>query len=330
MTPGRCPLCGPAPSRSCLGPLVPDGSRGVAFTVRACIACGALFCDPALELTDVPDYYGADYAPYAAPPPPSPLTRGFRSILMALRDLARRGNPLRRMYGEAYRFLWKDYALPVPRPWGTRRALELGCGAGDYLARLRSAGWDVTGLDPSPSAALEAERRHGLRVHLRPLQALDDANASFQLAVAWEVVEHLQDPVGDLSALARRMAPDGLLMLSTANAASPERRLFGRYWLAYDVPRHLALFGPAQLRELLRRAGFHAVRFDYLWHADNWMASLRSAARGAPFPRRARDRLAEILEPSRMDVKLPFLAPAFVLAALRAAGRIRVMARRNP
>lgn len=328
MSPGQCPFCGPAPATIALGPVRPDGASGVAFTVRACRRCGTRFLDPALDAADESAYYPAAYGPFTDAPAQPGSVEGFRALALAARGRVGAANPLRRAYGALYRFLWGDYDLPVPRPWGTRRALELGCGAGDYLAKLRAAGWDAVGVDPSPHAAQAAERRHGLRIHLGSIETLPAGGPPFQFAAAWEVVEHLKDPVRDLTLMRRRLARDGMFFFSTPDPGSLECRLLGARWAGYDVPRHLALFGRGQARELLRRAGFRAARVDVLRQADNWMLALGAWAReAAGLPAGLRGRLERLAQPHRMDVKTLFLPAAFFFAAFRAGGRMRVIAR---
>ncbi len=70
-----------------------------------------------------------------------------------------------------------------PLPFGNGRSLEIGCGAGSDLRRMVDLGWDVTGLEPNPSAAEKARRWSGASVivDLFPSTCLRDE--SFQLIV---------------------------------------------------------------------------------------------------------------------------------------------------
>jgi 2-polyprenyl-6-hydroxyphenyl methylase/3-demethylubiquinone-9 3-methyltransferase len=113
----------------------------------------------------------------------------------------------------------------VRRPLEGKTALDVGCGAGllaEPLARLRA---QVTGIDASPeliAVAREHAAAMGLEVDYRAgdVQQLE---GRFDLVTCMEVVEHVAEPAAFLEALAKRLAPDGLLVLSTPNQTSWSR-----------------------------------------------------------------------------------------------------------
>src|SRR5882762_10115756 len=45
------------------------------------------------------------------------------------------------------------------------KLLEIGCGNGDYLARMKGLGWDVEGIEIDPVACRYARRTHRLLIH---------------------------------------------------------------------------------------------------------------------------------------------------------------------
>src|SRR5204862_8009373 len=80
--------------------------------------------------------------------------------------------------------------------------LEVGCAAGDALAKLRLRGWEAHGIEPSPRAAEVAASR-GFPVHCGPLETAPDPDRKFGLVLAANVVEHLHDPVAALARVRR-------------------------------------------------------------------------------------------------------------------------------
>jgi len=77
------------------------------------------------------------------------------------------------------------------RKWPAR-VLEVGCGAGDLIARVASSGCEAVGVDSSPAAHGEAEARAGRcagRLAVRP--ELPDGGA-FDLVMAFEVLERVE------------------------------------------------------------------------------------------------------------------------------------------
>jgi len=101
-----------------------------------------------------------------------------------------------------------------------KTALDVGCGAGLLAEPLARLGAKVTGLDASPKLIAVA-REHANAVELdityRPGE-LSELEGQFDLITCMEVIEHVADPAVFVQALAKRVAPGGLLILSTPNA----------------------------------------------------------------------------------------------------------------
>jgi 2-polyprenyl-6-hydroxyphenyl methylase / 3-demethylubiquinone-9 3-methyltransferase len=110
-------------------------------------------------------------------------------------------------------------------PLEGKSALDVGCGAGLLAEPLARLGANVTGLDASPEL-IEAAHRHaaamGLAINYRAGD-LQDLAGEFDLITCMEVIEHVADAASFVKALARRLAPGGLLVMSTPNATSWSR-----------------------------------------------------------------------------------------------------------
>lgn len=113
------------------------------------------------------------------------------------------------------------------RPLTGKRAADVGCGAGLLTEPLRRMGADVTGVDAAPEN-IEAARLHaeaqGLDVDY-VVGGAESLKGPYDLVTSLEVIEHVADTRGFVSALANALADDGLLILSTPNRTSMSRLL---------------------------------------------------------------------------------------------------------
>lgn len=148
------------------------------------------------------------------------------------------------------------------RPLDGRSALDVGCGAGLLAEPLARLGAHVTGIDAAPEL-IEAARTHAGQAGLAIRYVAGEVSAlegQFDLVTALEVVEHVANPADFVSALADRLAPGGLLVMSTPARTGWSRLLtitlaegFGRIPRGtHDYDQFLA---PEQLTALLGDAG---------------------------------------------------------------------------
>src|SRR4051794_20431037 len=103
-----------------------------------------------------------------------------------------------------------------PRAGG--RLLDVGCGLGFFLERAAGRGWDVFGVDTSPSwVALANARLGGERVRLSSVAETELPPLSFAQITAWDVLEHIYEPVPFLARLRELLEPGGRLFIRTPN-----------------------------------------------------------------------------------------------------------------
>lgn len=152
-------------------------------------------------------------------------------------------------------------------PLAGRSAIDVGCGAGLLAEPLARMGAAVTGVDAA-SENIAAAREHaagqGLAIayHAGELAALPPA--TFDLVTSMEVVEHVTDPAIFIAELAARLAPGGLMILST-----PNRTMWSKLLLVEAAERVGAVprgthdwdqfLKPEELTELLESVGLEVV-----------------------------------------------------------------------
>jgi ubiquinone/menaquinone biosynthesis C-methylase UbiE len=206
------------------------------FNLVQCKQCGLLYLNPRPTAEEMEHYYPKEYLPYTV------AQQGEQSWLAYIDHC----------YGH-----WKRLRAVEDRYSQGGHLLDVGCATGDFLQVMhRSGRWDVRGVDTSLEATQYARERYGLDVFTGEVSEAGYADGYFDVVTMWHVIEHVHDPKGTLAELHRIMKPGGLLVVSTPNLRSWDARIFGRYWVGLDAPRHLFVFSPATLQHLLQRAGF--------------------------------------------------------------------------
>lgn len=155
------------------------------------------------------------------------------------------------------------------RPLEGKLALDVGCGAGLLTEPLARMGAQVTGIDAAPELIDTAQAHaaaQGIEIDYRPVE-VTDIEGQYDLVTSLEVIEHVANPGSFVKALSRRLAPGGLLILSTPNQTAWSKLLtitlaegFGR------IPRGTHDFdqfiSPDRMRVLLEDAGLNCLDFE--------------------------------------------------------------------
>jgi SAM-dependent methyltransferase len=133
--------------------------------------------------------------------------------------------------------------------------LDIGSGTGHFAGTMKKAGWLVKGIEINKKARDFSISRFGLEITgTEEISALE-AN-SFDCVTLWHVLEHFHDPFQYASDILRLLKPDGMCVIALPNCSSYDAKYYGRFWAAYDVPRHLWHFNPSTFRLFSEKAGF--------------------------------------------------------------------------
>jgi ubiquinone/menaquinone biosynthesis C-methylase UbiE len=169
-----------------------------------------------------------------------------------------------------------------------KHILDGGCGAGSYVIALQQSGANAWGVEYSPEKVAQFQLRypeHPERVQQGDLERLPFADATFDVALLNEVLEHVPDDSAALREVLRVIRPGGRLLIFSPNRRFPFEthgvnlrstgrrlapaipfipyipipigRLFFEYWARN--------YWPGELRRLAVDAGFRVVHTTYVW-----------------------------------------------------------------
>ncbi len=227
------------------------------WSLRSC-SCGIAWLDPRPIADDIPKLYARYYTHGAAEPTAlEPIRRQVSQCI-----LARLGYAVESPSGWVPRFLshvpsiaraaaLEVFALPASE---SGALLDVGCGSGQFLSKMQSFGWTVSGVDPDPSAVAYGLSQ-GLQVFQGTIADVPE-ESHYDVITLNHVIEHVSDPVELLRQCGMRLRKGtGRIILTTPNLQSLGHRWFGRYWRGLEVPRHLMLFSIPALSQCVSGAG---------------------------------------------------------------------------
>ncbi len=208
------------------------------FSIVQCNSCDFKFTNPRPEPKDLGKYYeSADYVSH------SKSNKGFINSLYHI--------------AKHYSLLKKIQLINRLSKKG--KLLDYGCGTGDFLNTCKVSGWEVSGIEPNDLARTTANEL--LKTEIKPeLSENSFDKNSFNVITLWHVLEHVSELDKTIETLLSFLKPDGVLLIAVPNCNSYDAQVYGKYWAAYDVPRHLYHFVPKTTEKYFKDKGLTLER----------------------------------------------------------------------
>lgn len=149
--------------------------------------------------------------------------------------------------------------------------LDIGSGTGDFLAEAKKQNWKTVGMEPSDKAKSIAKQKGVCLVE--SYDELEDHY--FDVITMWHVLEHVPDLDFQINELKRLLKPDGTIIIAVPNYKSFDAHFYGKYWAAYDVPRHLWHFSKSAIQQLFAQKNLKLIEVKPMWF-DSFYVSLLS------------------------------------------------------
>jgi 2-polyprenyl-3-methyl-5-hydroxy-6-metoxy-1,4-benzoquinol methylase len=135
------------------------------------------------------------------------------------------------------------------------KLLDIGAGTGDFLVVAKNDGWQTTGIEPSAKAkSIAINKGVNFADNLSDLE-----DHSFDVITMWHVLEHVPNLDEYISELKRLLKPTGTILIAVPNFKSFDANYYGRFWAAYDVPRHIWHFSKTAIQKLFSEKGMKLV-----------------------------------------------------------------------
>jgi SAM-dependent methyltransferase len=226
------------------------------FKVVECQECGLGFVNPRPTIQEIAKYYPPEYYK-------SPGTESFDRYL-------------RKRFSREARYL-----DGIRNGAATRTLLDVGCANGEFPRFMAVRGWQVEGVEVSPSSA----RITDFRVHTQEFDKIPIDLPTYDAVTAWAVLEHVHNPMAYFQKASQVLRPGGQFIFAVTNFHS----VASRYLFCEDIPRHLYFFTRETVREYLQKTGLILInevngRAIYKLAPSNWLSyMMRARLQGKEF-----------------------------------------------
>jgi 2-polyprenyl-3-methyl-5-hydroxy-6-metoxy-1,4-benzoquinol methylase len=248
-----CPVCGAAKLEAAL--YAKDYTvSGKTFDIEQCSDCSLRFTQ------DVPD--ASTISPYYQSPDYISHTDSSEGLINRIYHFVRK----RTLNGKR-NLVVSELGLK------TGSLLDIGSGTGAFVHHMQQHGWQSTGLEPDDTTRQRASTLYNLG--LKPTEALFEIpEHSFDAITMWHVLEHVHELHGYMAQLKKIVKPSGRIFIAVPNYTAYDARIYGAYWAAYDVPRHLYHFSPDAIKKLLAIHGLRLESIKPMWYDGFYISFL--------------------------------------------------------
>ena len=255
MTTGNCLLCGAELTLACGRH---DGYvAGTSYAIHLCSGCGTSVVAPLKAGGEVYDFIYRNservpgYSRYHA----------YAAVIKAKED------PLA-FLAEAEEMYFGVRTAMAGKIGTPARILEVGSGLGYTTYALSRAGFDVCGIDLSQAAVERATANFGPLYRCVSLEHLAESEGCrYDVIVATEVIEHVEDPMQFVREIAALLKPDGFVVLTTPR----KYRNCDAVWDTDLPPVHLWWLTVEGMQAVAAQTGFSCHFVDTSQHRANWL-----------------------------------------------------------
>jgi 2-polyprenyl-3-methyl-5-hydroxy-6-metoxy-1,4-benzoquinol methylase len=178
------------------------------------------------------------------------------------------------LYRQLRKYSIRKKYLLVNRYSGGKKILDIGCGTGEFIFYCRQKGYDTAGIEPGEKPRTFARTQFDLPVEDEDgLQKI--TGPEFDVITLWHVLEHVHALTERMNKIVQILKPGGTLVVAVPNCDSWDAKYYGKFWAAYDLPRHLYHFSQEPMKIL---AATHSLEIEKIipMKLDSFYISLLS------------------------------------------------------
>lgn len=143
----------------------------------------------------------------------------------------------------------------------TNNLIDVGCGDGFFLDEAKKRGWNVHGTEYALHY-INICKQKGIHMQSGKLNPSNYDLEYFDIITSFEVIEHINYPVEELSNFNAITRKGGVVYITTPNFNSISRRMLKDNWSIIWIPEHLSYYTTPSIHYLLKRCGFRKLNIQ--------------------------------------------------------------------
>lgn len=181
---------------------------------------------------------------------------------------------IKNLYKLVNYFRIKKYSDFLNKP--NSSLLDVGCADANYFDTLKKISPQVhcTGIENNEEIVSKA-LKNGRNVKLGTINDLDQS-LKYDLIIMNNLIEHVRNPVQELTKARSLLKDDGVIFIETPNTDSWDFKLFKKYWGGLHTPRHTFLFNPTSTYSVCKLTKLKVEKFLFPISTDHWALSVQN------------------------------------------------------
>ncbi|WPF88365.1 class I SAM-dependent methyltransferase [Cyanobacterium aponinum AL20118] len=246
----NCPLCGSSEKHLLFKAHDLLMGQPGEFGVEQCLQCDFRFTNPRPPAESIFDYYTKNYHCY-------------RDDGICTNKTIESSTSEKTVSNECLKYsfyggFWGSRGWVIPNLSKGATVLELGCGSGGFVRECVSRGWNTIGTDLNRDLQSNIFNM-GAKFIETNLPSINLPDNHLDAVFAWQVLEHLYQPIETLEEIKRVLKPQGIFAFSVPNSDCWQFHLFKNKWAGLQVPTHVSHFSEKSIRQVVEKSGLNIV-----------------------------------------------------------------------
>lgn len=166
------------------------------------------------------------------------------------------------------RSVWRRYLAAMSAYVQQGNLLDVGCGAGSFLAEAQKLGFNVAGQDIADFFVQYCQQTYGIAIFSGDIAELARSRqAYFDVITAFDVIEHHPQPKQLLQLIRGMLKSRGIVAISTHDVGNMFAKRYGSQWRHFHFA-HLTYFDRPALARMLEQTGFQVLKFGGIHTVD--------------------------------------------------------------